>query len=354
MTHYFCKLLIVLRLEFNQAEQNHNNYLGVNNLIQVENITKKYGKHKALKAMSFTVNEGEILGFLGPNGAGKSTTMNIITGYISVEEGSVKIDGIDILEHPEAAKRKIGYLPEQPPLYMDMTVEEYLKFVFQIKKVPAAEINSSMEKIMNLVKISDVRKRLIKNLSKGYKQRVGLAQAIVGDPDVLILDEPTVGLDPKQIIEIRNLIKRIGENRTIILSSHILSEISAICDRVLIINKGEIVASGTPEELSNKLSFSNKLLLRVKGPKQAVYKLIREMPEIERVDEQGVREPNTVDIFVEAKEDNDVRERIFQTLSHAEYPILMMKSVELSLEEIFLQVTDNQKQREEHTDVSDI
>ncbi len=323
-------------------------------MIQVENVTKRYGQHKALSGITFTVKEGEILGFLGPNGAGKSTAMNIITGYISAEEGSVKIDGIDILEHPEEAKKKIGYLPEQPPLYMDMTVEEYLKFVFQIKKIPAAEINSSMEKILNLVKIADVRKRLIKNLSKGYKQRVGLAQAIVGDPDVLILDEPTVGLDPKQIIEIRNLIKRIGENRTIILSSHILPEISAMCDRVLIINKGQIVATGTPEELSNKLSISSKLLLRVKGPKQAVYKLLREMPEIERVDEQGVREPDTVDLFVEAKKDMDVRERIFQTLSHANYPILMMKGMDLTLEDIFLQVTNNPQQKEETEYVSNI
>jgi ABC-2 type transport system ATP-binding protein len=323
-------------------------------MIQVENVTKKYGQHKALNGITFTVKEGEILGFLGPNGAGKSTTMNIITGYISAEEGSVKIDGIDILEHPEEAKMKIGYLPEQPPLYMDMTVEEYLKFVFQIKKVPAAEVNSSMEKILNLVKIADVRKRLIKNLSKGYKQRVGLAQAIVGDPDVLILDEPTVGLDPKQIIEIRNLIKRIGENRTIILSSHILPEISAMCDRVLIINKGQIVAEGTPEDLSKKLSMSSKLQLRVKGPKQAVYKLLRELPEIERVDEQGVREPGTVDFFVEAKKDMDARERIFQTLSHANYPILMMKGVDLTLEDIFLQVTNNPQLKEENEYVSNI
>lgn len=316
-------------------------------MIQVENVTKKYGHHKALNSINFTVKEGEILGFLGPNGAGKSTTMNIITGYLSAEEGSVKIDGIDILVNPEEAKKRIGYLPEIPPLYMDMTVEEYLKFVFQIKKVPATEVGPSLERILNLVRISDVRKRLIKNLSKGYKQRVGLAQAIVGDPDVLILDEPTVGLDPKQIIEIRNLIKKIGENRTIILSSHILPEISAMCDRVLIINKGEIVATGTPDELSKKLSQSNKLMLRVKGPKQAIYTALREMPEVENVVEQGVREEDTVDIFVEAKGDTDIRERVFQTLSHANYPIFMMKGVDLTLEEIFLQVTNSAQNKEE-------
>ena len=312
-------------------------------MIEIENVTKRYGAQLALDGVSFRVEKGEILGFLGPNGAGKSTAMNILTGYISATEGNVRIDGIDMLKEPEAAKKKIGYLPEIPPLYLDMTVEEYLKFVHRIKKVKADAIEPSMARIMSLVKISDVRKRLIKNLSKGYKQRVGLAQAIVGDPEVLVLDEPTVGLDPKQIIEIRNLIQQIGKTHTIILSSHILSEVSAICHRVLIINKGRIVASGTPEELSKRVNNSNKILLRVKGAKQDINKKIRELENVELVKEQGVHEPGTVDLLVEAKDDKDIREALFLSLSHAGFSILMMKGKDIDLEEIFLEVTTSNK-----------
>ncbi|MBZ9685959.1 ABC transporter ATP-binding protein [Clostridium estertheticum] len=313
-------------------------------MIEIENVTKRYGEQVALDGINISVKKGEILGFLGPNGAGKSTTMNILTGYISATEGSVKIDGFDILQSPEEAKKKIGYLPETPPLYLDMTVEEYLKFVHRIKKVKADAIKPSMARIMDLVKITDVRKRLIKNLSKGYRQRVGLAQAIVGDPEVLILDEPTVGLDPKQIIEIRNLIQKIGKTHTIILSSHILSEVSAICHRVLIINKGKIVASGTPEELSRKVNNRNKILLRVKGAKLEIYKKIREMEEVQLVKEQGVHEQGTVDILVEAKPDIDIREKLFLTLSHAGFSILMMKGKDIDLEEIFLEVTNTRNE----------
>jgi len=310
-------------------------------LIEIENVTKRYGDQLALDGISFTVERGEVLGFLGPNGAGKSTCMNILTGYISSTEGNVKIDGIDMLKNPEEAKRKIGYLPEIPPLYLDMTVEEYLKFVHRIKKVKSDATEASMARIMSLVKITDIRKRLIKNLSKGYKQRVGIAQALVGDPEVLVLDEPTVGLDPKQIIEIRNLIQQIGKKHTIILSSHILSEVSAICHRVLIINKGKIVASGTPEELSKKVNNSNKVLLRVKGSKQDIYKKIRELEDVELVKEQGVHEPGTVDLLVEAKNDTDIRETLFLSLSRAGFIILMMKGKDIDLEEIFLEVTNN-------------
>lgn len=312
-------------------------------MIEIQNVTKRYGEHVALDSLNFTVKKGEILGFLGPNGAGKSTTMNIITGYISATEGTVKIDGLDILEQPEEVKKKIGYLPELPPLYMDMTVEEYLKFVSKIKRVKADSIEPSLARIMGLVRIEHVRKRLIKNLSKGYKQRVGLAQAIIGDPEVLILDEPTVGLDPKEIIEIRNLIKNIGKERTIILSSHILSEVSAVCDRVLIINKGKIVATGTPEELSKKLSFGNKLMLRVKGNKSSIIDNVKEIPEVQFVKEHGVHEQNTVDIIVEAKDEIDIREKLFNKLSQKSYPILMMKNMDLTLEDIFLQVTTAEK-----------
>lgn len=313
-------------------------------MIQIENVTKRFGNRVAVDDLTFTVKDGEILGFLGPNGAGKSTTMNMLTGYLSASEGSIKIDGIDILEQPEAAKKKIGYLPELPPLYLDMTVEEYLIFVSQIKKVDAAKSKKNIDRVMNVVKIFDVRGRLIKNLSKGYKQRVGLAQAIIGEPEVLILDEPTVGLDPKQIIEIRNLIKELGKKHTIILSSHILPEVSAICDRVVIINKGKIVATGTPDELSRKLSFSNKFLLRIKGSKSQVVKVLQAVPNVSRVFENGSFEEGTIDVQVEAKKDNDIREGIFRALCNEGLPMLMMKSEDLSLEEVFLQVTNAEKE----------
>lgn len=312
-------------------------------LISIENVVKKYGQHTAVKGINLEVRKGEILGFLGPNGAGKTTTMNIITGYISATKGTVKIDGIDILENPLEAKKKIGYLPEIPPLYIDMTVDEYLLFASKIKKVDKDKRNEQVERILEVVKIKDVRNRIIKNLSKGYKQRVGLAQAIIGSPQVLILDEPTVGLDPKQIIEIRNLITELGKEHTIILSSHILSEVSAVCDRVVIINKGEIVAEGTPNELSKKLSFSNKLSLRIKGSSEQALGIINAIYEVEHVEEQGTNEPDTVDLLVEVKKDMDIREVLFNAFSKAGVPILMMKSENLTLEEVFLEVTEQRK-----------
>jgi ABC-2 type transport system ATP-binding protein len=313
-------------------------------LIQVEKLTKKYGQHLAAKNLNFTVNKGEILGFLGPNGAGKSTTMNIITGYISATEGTVKIDGYDVLEKPEEVKKRIGYLPEFPPLYTDMTVNEYLDFVCGIKKVGKIQKNNDMEKIMDLVRIADVRKRLIKNLSKGYKQRVGFAQALIGNPPVLILDEPTIGLDPKQIIEIRNLIKELGREHTIILSSHILPEVSAVCERVLIINKGEIVASGTPDSLSKHLNNSSRLSLRVAGPEKSVLKVLNDIPGVKLAEYNGTKEQETIDVLVEADKDVDIRKPLFFALSRAQYPILQMKSMDLTLEEIFLQLTTKERE----------
>lgn len=313
-------------------------------MIEVENVTKRFGEHLALDNVSFTVNDGEILGFLGPNGAGKSTTMNIITGYISATDGTVRIDGIDILKSPEEAKKKMGYLPELPPLYMDMTVEEYLQFVSKIKKVSSAKEKENIDRIMDVVKIADVRSRLIRNLSKGYKQRVGLAQAIIGDPEVLILDEPTVGLDPKQIIEIRNLIKELGKKHTIILSSHILPEVSAVCDRVIIINRGQIVASGTPEELSKKLSYSSKIVLRIKGNRDTILKTVKGIQNVEQVEQQGVFEAGTIDVQVEAKKGTDIRESLFNGLCSAKLAVLMMKSMDLTLEEVFLQVTTKEEE----------
>lgn len=313
-------------------------------MIQVENLTKRYGQHLAVDSISFTVETGEILGFLGPNGAGKSTTMNILTGYISATEGQALINGIDILEQPEEAKKMIGYLPEFPPLYGDMTVSEYLDFVSDIKGITGADRKKNMEKIMDLVKIGDVRGRMIKNLSKGYKQRVGLAQSLLGNPEVLILDEPTVGLDPKQIIEIRNLIKDLGKDHTIILSSHILPEVSAVCERVIIINKGKIVASDTPDNLSRGLGNSSRLNLRIAGQEKSVLKAIQELHGIIHLESLGVREPGTVDVMVEADPNVDLRRPLFHAMARASYPILMMKSMDMTLEDIFLQVTTQEKE----------
>lgn len=316
-------------------------------MIQVENLVKRYGQHIAIDQLNFTVNKGEILGFLGPNGAGKSTTMNIITGYISATSGSVKINGRDILEEPQAAKRCIGYLPEFPPLYGEMTVKEYLDFVGEIKHISPQTKQADFDKIIDLVKIKAVWNRLIKNLSKGYKQRIGLAQALIGNPEVLILDEPTVGLDPKQIIEIRNLIKDLGKEHTIILSSHILPEVSAVCERLIIINKGKIVASDTPENLSRNLSASSKLSLRVAGPKDQVMSILSKLSGVKEILLQGIKEPDTVDILIEAEKDTDLRRPIFNALSQANYPILMMRSLDLTLEDIFLHVTTEEEHLEE-------
>jgi ABC-2 type transport system ATP-binding protein len=313
-------------------------------LIQVENVTKKYGTRTAVDRLNFTVNRGEILGFLGPNGAGKSTTMNIITGYLSATEGSVKLDGHDILEEPQAVKRQIGYMPELPPLYLDMTVQDYLSFVCDIKEVPRARRRESMDRSMGLLKIIDVRGRLIKNLSKGYKQRVGIAQALIGTPPVLILDEPTIGLDPQQIIETRNLIRDLGKEHTIILSSHILPEVQAVCSRVLIINRGKIVASDTPENLSRGISGDNRMTLRVAGPQKNVLETARGVPNVVKAEAVVSREPETVDVVVEARRDTDIRRDLFTAFARANLPILMMKSMDLTLEEIFLNLVTDEKE----------
>jgi len=316
-------------------------------MIEIQNLVKRYGQIKAVNNISFAVKKGEILGFLGPNGAGKSTTMNIITGYIPSTEGSVKVDGYDIMENPREVKRRIGYLPEQPPLYMDMTVKDYLSFVSDLKMVDKKQKWSQINDIMELVKIGDHRNRLIKNLSKGYKQRVGLAQALIGSPDVLILDEPTVGLDPKQIIEIRKLIKALGKEHTIILSSHILPEVSAVCERVVIINKGEIAAIDTPENLSKGLGTVSKLSLTVAGPKSSVMGYIKEIYGVRYIEPNVEREKDVVNYIVESDKDIDVRRPTFFAMAKAGYPILEMRSLNLSLEEIFLQVVTTEQEEKE-------
>ena len=308
-------------------------------MIEVKNLVKLYGDKRAVDDVTFTVQKGEILGFLGQNGAGKSTTMNIITGYLSSTSGTVTIDGHEILENPIEAKKKIGYLPEHPPLYLDMTVKEYLGFMYELKKVKLPR-KQHIEEICQVVRITDVYNRVIKNLSKGYRQRVGLAQALLGNPDVLILDEPTVGLDPKQMIEIRNLIKSLGQRHTIILSSHILSEVQMTCDRVIVINKGKLVADDTPDNLSHSMSTDHKLLIRVAGPKDEVSKLLAKIPGMQEVSFVGERENGQAfDFSLEADKGLDIRREVFKRLAERDWTLLGMRSTELSLEDIFLQLT---------------
>ena len=308
-------------------------------MIEVKNLVKLYGDKRAVDDVTFTVQKGEILGFLGQNGAGKSTTMNIITGYLSSTSGTVIIDGHEILEDPIEAKKKIGYLPEHPPLYLDMTVKEYLGFMYELKKVKLPR-KQHIEEICQVVRITDVYNRVIKNLSKGYRQRVGLAQALLGNPDVLILDEPTVGLDPKQMIEIRNLIKSLGQRHTIILSSHILSEVQMTCDRVIVINKGKLVADDTPDNLSHSMSTDHKLLIRVAGPKDEVSKLLAKIPGMQEVSFVGERENGQAfDFSLEADKGLDIRREVFKRLAERDWTLLGMRSTELSLEDIFLQLT---------------
>lgn len=312
-------------------------------MIEIQNLTKSYGQIKAVKNLNFTVEKGEILGFLGPNGAGKSTTMNIISGYIPSSDGSVKVCGYDIMESPEEVKKRIGYLPEQPPLYMDMTVSEYLDFVSDLKMVPKKQKKAQLSDIMELVKVTDVRNRLVKNLSKGYKQRVGVAQALVGSPDVLILDEPTVGLDPKQILEIRKLIKALGKEHTIILSSHILPEVSAVCERVVIINKGEIVAVDTPENLSKGFGTASKLSVTIAGPKSSVKGHLSDIYGVKYVEESVEKEKEVINYIIESSQDIDVRRPLFFAMAKAGYPILELKSMDMSLEDIFIQLVTDEK-----------
>lgn len=302
-------------------------------MIEISNLVKKYGNHVAVDDISFTVEPGKIYGFLGPNGAGKSTTMNMITGYLGVTSGSITINGHDILSEPEEAKRCIGYLPEIPPLYVDMTVMEYLQFVAELKKIPKAERTEAIEKAMELTKLVDVSGRMIKNLSKGYKQRVGLAQAVLGFPEIIILDEPTVGLDPVQIIEIRDLIKELGKEHTVILSSHILSEIQEVCDYVFIISKGKLVANDYTDKLLGAMSGSQEIKMLVKGAKEEVEEVLLKIAQVESVsfeDEQ---------VVVYAKKGCDIRENIFYELAEHRMPILQMNTVTKSLEDVFIELT---------------
>ncbi len=319
-------------------------------MITISNLTKKYGDKLALDNVSFDVKQGEILGFLGPNGAGKSTTMNIITGYISYTDGAVTVDGYDILENPIEVKKHIGYLPEIPPLYVDMTVTAYLEFVYDLKKIKSGNKTGHIQEIINLVKIDDVKNRKIGNLSKGYRQRVGLAGALIGDPDVLILDEPTVGLDPKQIIEIRNVIKNLGKKKTIILSSHILSEISAVCDRVIIISQGKLVAEDTPANLSKKLGSSKRMMFTVSGDKEKAEEILTSFNKISNVICTST-DGDTHTFEFDTELDSNDRKQLFFAFAENEIPILEQKDTEVSLEDIFLKLTDDIKEDKNESDI---
>lgn len=313
-------------------------------MIEIQNLTKNYGRIRAVNNLSFTVKKGEILGFLGPNGAGKSTTMNIITGYIPSSKGSVKVCGYDIMEQPKEVKKRIGYLPEHPPVYHDMTVIDYLNFVSELKLVDKKQKKSQIDDIMELVKITDHKNRLIKNLSKGYKQRVGLAQALVGSPEVLVLDEPTIGLDPKQIIEIRKLIKALSKEHTIILSSHILPEVSAVCERIVIINKGEIAAVDTPENLSKGMGTVSKLSVTIAGPKNTIIKQINDIYGVKYVQPNIEKGKDVTNYIIESDKDIDVRRPLFFAMAKAGYPIIELRSMDMTLEDIFLTLTTEKKE----------
>lgn len=314
-------------------------------MIEISHLVKKYGGHYAVKDLDVTIQDGRIYGFLGPNGAGKSTTMNMITGYLAPTSGEVKIDGYDIMKEPEAAKKRIGYLPEVPPLYPDMTVGEYLRFAAQLKKIPSGQRAKEVQRCMELAQISEVKSRLIANLSKGYKQRVGLAQAVLGNPGIIILDEPTVGLDPKQMIEIRQLICSLGEKHTVILSSHILSEVSAVCDEILIISQGKLVASDTPEGLAEKQKGASILKLSAKGRKEDLENVLQNLPGTEGYTVRQEKEEAVAEIREGAGQ--DVREGLFYALAEKKMPILSLERSGGSLEEIFLQLTESAKKEGE-------
>lgn len=311
-------------------------------MIEINHLVKKYGSHVAVDDLSLTVEPGKIYGFLGPNGAGKSTTMNIITGYLAATSGEVKINGFDVLKQPEEAKKCVGYLPELPPLYMDMTVKGYLDFVAELKKLEKSLRAGYVKEVMEITKTEEVSGRLIRNLSKGYRQRVGFAQAVLGYPEILILDEPTVGLDPKQIIEIRDLIKELGKKHTIILSSHILSEISAVCDHVFIISHGKLVASDSTENLLERMTGAQEIELLVKAEEDTAETAIREIAQVERCEKTESKEDGAVQLLVTAKKDADVREAIYHTCVEHHMPILEMKAASKSLEDVFLELTSQE------------
>lgn len=322
---------------------NHSHIISINQkdgkpMIKVKHLTKKYGANVALDDVSFSVKAGEIAGFLGPNGAGKTTTMNIITGYLSSTSGTVTVDGYDILEQPTEAKKRIGYLPEVPPLYPDMTVDEYLRFIYELKRATQKK-EAHFNEICELTGISAVRGRLIKNLSKGYRQRVGIAQTLVGNPPVLILDEPTVGLDPKQIIEVRSLIRKLGKKHTVILSSHILSEVQAICDRIIVLNNGKLVADSTSQSLSDRLTDGNSIIVRAVGKAADIQAVLNSVKTVKRCEKLSEKD-GAAEFSVTISSAESARQDIFYAMAAKKLPIIEMRQREYSLEDIFLSLVD--------------
>lgn len=311
-------------------------------MIEIKNLVKRYGNHFALDDISFTINDGEIVGFLGPNGAGKSTTMNIITGYLSATSGTAVIDGHDILEDAMQAKKLIGFLPEQPPLYIDMSVWEYLSFVYDLKGCTFNK-RKHLEEICELVKVLDVKDRLIKNLSKGYKQRVGIAGALVGNPKIIIFDEPTVGLDPQQIIDIRNLIRNLGRNHTVILSTHIMQEVQAVCDRIVVINNGKIIADEKTASFNNAVSQNTRYRVKISGPQREVLKHIRSIVGVVSCELYGERDGDAFSYDVESAPSIDIRKSLFRALAEKGWPMMGMEPIGMELEDIFLRLVNNAK-----------
>ena len=316
-------------------------------MIEVKNLVKKYGNHTAVDHLNFTIEEGHVYGFLGPNGAGKSTTMNIMTGYLGATEGEVLINGHDILKEPEEAKKQIGYLPELPPLYMEMTVREYLEFVAELKGIAKNKREESINEVEKMVKIWEVENRLIRNLSKGYRQRVGLAQAVLGFPEIIILDEPSVGLDPKQIIEIRELIRQLAKKHTVILSSHILAEVREVCDYILIISKGKLVASDTPENLERNLGDSDLIEIETKASPDEVRRILETVDGIRSISTKHL-ENGIAWAQIQEKKNTDVREKVFQAFAQNHQPLLKLNPLQVSLEDVFMELTQSDRAAEEY------
>lgn len=309
-------------------------------MVKVENLVKRYGTNYALNDISFEIGEGEIVGLLGPNGAGKSTAMNILTGYLSATSGRATVGGIDMLENPIEAKKLIGFLPEQPPLYQDMTVLEYLNFVYDLKSCDL-DRDAHIDEVMSVVRISDVKHRLIKNLSKGYKQRIGIAQAILGDPKVIIFDEPTVGLDPKQILEVRNLIRTLGRRHTVILSTHILAEVQSVCERVIIINKGNIIADAKTDEITRTIEDGYRYEAKICGPQKDVVAAIEKMSGVVNIEYSGSRDGDAFTYIIEAESGVDIRKPLFSLCSSRGWPMIGLTPVGTDLETVFIRLVDN-------------
>ena len=318
-------------------------------MIEVKNLVKKYGNHTAVDHLNFTIEEGHVYGFLGPNGAGKSTTMNIMTGYLGATEGEVLINGHDILKEPEEAKKQIGYLPELPPLYMEMTVREYLEFVAELKGIAKNKREESINEVEKMVKIWEVENRLIRNLSKGYRQRVGLAQAVLGFPEIIILDEPSVGLDPKQIIEIRELIRQLAKKHTVILSSHILAEVREVCDYILIISKGKLVASDTPENLERNLGDSDLIEIETKASPDEVRRILETVDGIRSISTKHLENGITW-AQIQEKKNTDIREKVFQAFAQNHQPLLKLNPLQVSLEDVFMELTQSDRAAEEYAE----